>query len=361
MPRLRRIFRSIQLEPLRVIHWIRPSADIDLRTCVLAHVCTCVPNPTKGIVLSGINERTLRDYQTLMRDSVRMDAYRRAIDQTCTGRVVCEIGVGLGPLSLMALDAGAEKVYGIEVNQDVLELAERVIRDNGYDRTRFVAIPGISSEVELPEKVDVVLSETLDGAAFGENTAVFMLDARDRFLKPAGIFIPQRIECHTALATPNSFSAQCDFWNNELPSAYGFDYSAVGTELNRHNQTVSIESDELYSDWTRWNEVEFRSPESFRGRAAVSMRVTRPGLIRGFAISFKAILAEGVELSTFPSDPDTCWQQAFCPFDSPLLCEFGDTLSLDIKIEISPWLSSPLRVRVLRVPLSRDSGLEHSP
>jgi len=225
----------------------------------------------EGIILSGINERALRDYQALMRDSVRMDSYRRAIQQTCAGRVVCEIGVGLGPLSLMALDAGAKKVYGIEVNQDVLELAERVIRDNGYDRTRFVAIAGISSEVELPEKVDVVLSETLDGAAFGENTAVFMLDARDRFLKPAGIFIPQRIECYAALATPSSFGAQCDFWNDELTSSYGFDYSAVGRELNRHNQTVSIESDELYSDWTRWNEVEFRFPESFRARAAVSM------------------------------------------------------------------------------------------
>jgi predicted RNA methylase len=49
---------------------------------------------------------------------------------------------------------------------------------------------------DLPEKVDVVLTETLDSVGFEENTAIFMLDAMERFLKPGGCMIPQSLRCH---------------------------------------------------------------------------------------------------------------------------------------------------------------------
>ena len=75
-----------------------------------------------------MKENKIFEYQSMMVDETRMLAYRRAIQRVCPGQVVCEIGVGLGPLSLMALQAGAKRVYGIEVAPDALELATRVIR-----------------------------------------------------------------------------------------------------------------------------------------------------------------------------------------------------------------------------------------
>ena len=46
-----------------------------------------------------------------------------------------------------------------------------------------------------------VLSETLDAMGLGENTALFMNDAK-RFLKDGGVFLPSRLDCYAALASP---------------------------------------------------------------------------------------------------------------------------------------------------------------
>ena len=123
--------------------------------------------------------KDVRDYKEMMACTVRMDAYRAAIGPQCVGRTVCEIGVGLGPLSLMALKAGARRVYGIELDREALDCAAAILADNGFGPDRFVPVHGISTRVSLPERVDVLLSETLDSMGVGENTALYMRDARE--------------------------------------------------------------------------------------------------------------------------------------------------------------------------------------
>ena len=66
---------------------------------------------------------SIDQYQQLMADPVRMRAYQRAIRRVCPGKVVCEIGSGLGPLALMALRSGAERVYAIELDESPLRVA----------------------------------------------------------------------------------------------------------------------------------------------------------------------------------------------------------------------------------------------
>ncbi len=44
-----------------------------------------------------MNRRQIEEYQAMMVDRVRMEAYRRAIGAVCPGKVVCEVGVGLAP------------------------------------------------------------------------------------------------------------------------------------------------------------------------------------------------------------------------------------------------------------------------
>ena len=65
-----------------------------------------------------MNRRQIEEYQAMMVDRVRMEAYRRAIGAVCPGKVVCEVGVGLAPLSLMALEAGATRVYAVELSAE---------------------------------------------------------------------------------------------------------------------------------------------------------------------------------------------------------------------------------------------------
>ena len=69
----------------------------------------------------------------MMNDNERNNAYLRAINSAIKGNeYVLEIGTGSGLLSMMADDAGAQKVVTCEVSQPIAEAAKRIIALNGY-------------------------------------------------------------------------------------------------------------------------------------------------------------------------------------------------------------------------------------
>ncbi len=65
-------------------------------------------------------------------------------------------------------------------------LAQELAIANGVDDVVRV-IQGNVSEVEPPERVDVIVSEWLGGFGIDEGMLVPVITARDRWLKPAGI------------------------------------------------------------------------------------------------------------------------------------------------------------------------------
>lgn len=293
-----------------------------------------------------MNRRRIEDYKAMMADHVRMAAYKRAIDALCPGKVVCEIGVGLAPLSLMALQAGAQKVYGIETDRETLAMATQIIADNGYGADRFVPIQGFSTNVSLPERVDVLLSETLDSMGIGENTAVYMADARARLMKADACFLPAALDCHVALASPQSYLKEQTFWAETMPQVYGMNYGRTSEAFKECKHTLRVQSDELYSDWLAWQSIDFLDDASYRHMVPLALPVTRTGRIYGFATAFDARLSEGVHLRTFPEDPETHWYQGFNAFPQPIDATAGQVvyMELDIAPGDVPSLKFELRV-----------------
>mgnify|MGYP002632003899 CR=1 FL=1 len=286
----------------------------------------------------------------MMLDRVRMNAYRAAIDMRCPGKVICEIGVGLGPLSLMALQAGAERVYGIEVDEETLQLAVEVLRSNGFGADRFVPICGMSTEVDLPERVDVILSETLDSTGIGENTAHFMADAKHRFLKAGGCFLPEKLDCYVALASPNKHRDEVRQWNDDLKE-FGLDFSAVLPTLRHSQQIVSVSDAELFSEWIPWQAITFDDPSTFQNLAGVAAQGHREGTITGIAMAFDATLAPGIHIRTFPQDPETHWKQGFCAFPtSPVEYQIGDVVYVELHLAAGPSRCIEMEQRVVSGP-----------
>ncbi|MDP6944989.1 MAG: hypothetical protein QF464_12625, partial [Myxococcota bacterium] len=245
-----------------------------------------------------MNRRQIEEYQVMMVDRVRMEAYRRAIRAVCPGKVVCEIGVGLAPLSLMALEAGASKVYAVELSAEALEMATRVVSDNGYGPDRFIPVQGLSTKVELPERVDVLLSETLDSMGIGENTAIYMADARARLMAPDAVFLPAALACHVALASPEAYQTSMAFWTETLPSDYGMRYGAVAEAFKDCKHTIPVATDELHSGWVPWQRIDFLDDATYRRMVPMVVPVARPGTILGFATAFDARLSDGVHIKT---------------------------------------------------------------
>jgi hypothetical protein len=305
-----------------------------------------------------MERRRLRDYRSIMADEVRMRAYDRAIRSTCAGKVVCEIGVGLGPLSVMALRAGAVRVYGIEVDPDCLAVTAEIIRTSGLDPARFIPLLGLSNEVSLPERVAVILSETLDSIGVGENTRFYMKDAQARFLKPGGRFIPAALKCYLALARPRAQAAEQQFWSVDLMERYGLDYAAVASLSSANMQAGRLEQDELYSAWRIWQDIDFLHDrgEGPPGRALVP--VARAGTITGLAFAFEATLCPGVSLRTLPSDPPTHWRQGFLAFpDGPVKAAAGDSIYVELPLTEEGLPVTRLEPRIVHVPAGELAAL----
>src|SRR5436305_5848195 len=137
-------------------------------------------------------------HRTMICDRVRTEAFRRAIESVVRpGDVVLDVGAGSGILSMFAARAGAARVYAIE-RTTVAVLAQELAATNGFAETVQV-IHGEAADVELPEQVDVIVSEWLGGFGIDEGMLVPVITARDRWLKPGGVMIPGSVTAWAAL------------------------------------------------------------------------------------------------------------------------------------------------------------------
>lgn len=92
----------------------------------------------------------------MLTDARRNETYRTAIAAAVPGRVVYDLGAGIGPMSLYAMQAGARRVYGIETDGDAYQYLRRLAR-------RFPQLVPLRTDAvrgTLPEEIpDVVVCE----------------------------------------------------------------------------------------------------------------------------------------------------------------------------------------------------------
>jgi SAM-dependent methyltransferase len=126
----------------------------------------------------------------MLSDETRTASFLRAIASVVRADdVVLEIGTGTGFLSVAAARAGAKRVYAIE-RGTIATYAERVFAANGVD---VKLLRGDSSAVDLPERADVLITETIGSDPFVEGILGLVHDARARFLAPGARIIPAKV------------------------------------------------------------------------------------------------------------------------------------------------------------------------
>lgn len=92
----------------------------------------------------------------MLSDSRRNATYRAAIAGAVPGRVVWDLGAGVGPMSLYAMEAGARRVYAIETDRDAYQYLRRLARRFRH----LVPVRGDAVRGTLPdEPPDVVICE----------------------------------------------------------------------------------------------------------------------------------------------------------------------------------------------------------
>src|SRR5208282_1926346 len=154
---------------------------------------------------------------------VRTEAFRRAIESVVRpGDVVLDVGAGSGILSLFAARAGAARVYAVEATT-VAVVAQGLAAANGFADIVEV-IHGDVMDVELPGRVDVIVSEWLGGFGIDEGMLAPVIAARDRWLKPGGVMIPRSVTAWAALVHDRHLGETVEFLQN---TPYGLTLDAL--------------------------------------------------------------------------------------------------------------------------------------
>ncbi len=269
-------------------------------------------------------------HRTLIADQVRNEAFFAALKAVIVpGKsVVADIGAGTGLLGLMASKLGAKEVFLFET-AEVAGVAAAVLKANKAKRCHL--IPCHSTEFQDKLQADIIVSETLGNYALEENIIATLADARERFLKPGGKVIPDRIIQYVAPVVTPRIDEELRAWERV---GHGLDLSVAQT-MSLNNAYVRLLQPADVLDGCRsamvWDEIDLTSETRSKRRGDAEWRLPRPAKIYGFATWWKVELVPGIGFSTGPLSPRTHWEQLYFPLLEPIEGSPSDLISIDLR------------------------------
>lgn len=283
----------------------------------------------------------------MLNDTKRNMVYNAAIQKAVTSgsKSVLDIGAGTGILSMFAKKAGAHSVYACELSKTMYELACDVVAANKMDAgIKLLHMKSLDIEIpkHIPERVSLVVTETVDAGLFGEGIVESLIHAWEHLLlqpkakgengncEKYGKVIP-------ASAVIFGIAVECaeirrhhrvgvkDVAGIHLPSNVKFRspaYSSVDTE-----ETVEPYTTEKMSripggylpltDCFEIMTVDFNNLQELKSLATrkpdqICIPVMKEGILDAIVVWFVLQLDDEYSLSTSPSEA-TCWEQAVYP------------------------------------------------
>ncbi|OLL74511.1 Protein arginine N-methyltransferase 1 [Pseudonocardia sp. Ae168_Ps1] len=298
------------------------------------------PEYTNGHVLVPcVGEHPVYDapmYDAMSGDEVRNRAYAEAVARVAPGRTVVEIGPGKHALwSIAAVRAGARHVYAIEELPVYVELAREAIAAAGMS-DRITVLTGHSTTVELPERVDVCISEIIGCIGGSEGTASVLDDVRRRYLKPGGTSVPLRCTTTVSAATVDGLlpgDAPC-LATETVPYVEAM-YEAHGRAFDFRVCLYGDLGPVLLSGPSEVEDLRFDTGPVLAGRDRVTTTVSRPGLLTGLVLGIRLQTADGVRVIDTLRD-ETSWLPVYAPlWTEGRQVAAGDRIDIDFAWEPS--------------------------
>ncbi|MBI2900382.1 MAG: 50S ribosomal protein L11 methyltransferase [Planctomycetes bacterium] len=267
---------------------------------------------------------SLSTHLLLIGAPLRIDAFRRALRKRVrTGSVVADLGCGTGVLGLLALQAGARRVYAVE-RHPIVHVARALAKENGVE-DRVVFLHADSRDVRLPERADVVVSDLVGQIGVDEHLVECMTDARDRWLRRGGHLIPARVDLwarpshapglYRRAVRPGHTCPGLRFDTIHAMAANmpHFLWRAAGNPLAPAARFASFDLERDPKPWPRSGSARFA--------------VARGGTLHGFTAWFTAEFAPGVRVD---SRRGGHWKAFFLPLADPPRVRAGDRLDLAV-------------------------------
>lgn len=253
-------------------------------------------------------------------DPVRLGLFERAIRATVRpGMTVADLGSGSGVLTLLALRAGAARVYCVEATRMLDVARETLVRAGLGERVTFVR--GRSQKVDLPGRVDVAMCDNVGWFGFDYDIVHFLRDARLRFLEPGGTVLPAHIVLRLAPVESARCYALADRWGTEraFPEFHWVRQSAVNTK-----HSVELQPGELLGGPVELGRLDLAREEADYFSWSVELSMARDGLLHGIAGWFDCELSPGVWMTNSPLETRIDRPQVFLPIEQATPVRAGE-------------------------------------
>lgn len=294
-------------------------------------------------------------YGWMIADKERTGAYARALEKCVRlGSVVVDIGTGTGIFALLACRYGARKVYAIDPNV-ATDLGREIAEENGLgDRIEF--IKDDARNVTLPVRADVIVSDVRGVLPILTDSLPTLIDARRRFLQPAGVMVPRTDTLFVAaVESAESYRWHSGPWD-ERP--FGFAMSAARRAAMNEWEKAGKGASKLLSRPQQWAALDYLRLETPDLSAEIRMPVECDGVLHGLLVWFDSELAPGIRFSNAPDAPGMVYGQAFFPLEDATPVTVGDEVTCSIRakfVETYVW-SWETRIRLPSGELKGSTG-----
>ncbi|XP_075212971.1 protein arginine N-methyltransferase 9-like [Lycorma delicatula] len=315
----------------------------------------------------------------MLNDSHRNEAYREAIFKKVKQGFdyVLDIGTGSGLLSYFAVVSGASNVIGCDYSHTMIRTARAIAEANGckdyvtfiYKHSSDLLIP-----YDVPRKVSLVVTETMDAGLFGEHLIQTLLHAWEDLLLPPlppsslippvpciicrdveacnnsrrnGIVVPfgatvwlAAIECKDVAQKYRLLNNRTVIKKFKCPFLLTI---PLVEPYDTENFKKTVYGYKLLCDPVRCFYVNFNDVNDLQDymngkydERIFSIKCTQNGSLDCFVVWFDLYLDEDIKLSSSPLQCDKnseacCWDQAIFPCQNEFIVS-TDT-SIDVKVK----------------------------
>ncbi len=335
------------LERLRT-EWELEDEGFSIVVMALIDQAFLVPAGQEGVVsLATEGFASIVSHHHMLQDTVRVMTYQSAISRHSRGCSVVEVGCGTGILSIFAARAGARRVVAIE-ESEIASVAEKMFRANGCEG--IVQLRRANSrDVVLDEPADLLIHEILGVDPFAENLIPFVLDARERFLRPGGRLLPSRVQVFClgleVEPRPHRDKAYRLAEVAEVQRIYGLDLGPVievlaGTHPRQlapplEDSDRSIFAPKVLSEECLLVDLDLYADDLDRAGEAAEIRlpIRNAGTLGALAVYFRAHLDESIQLANGPFAPYTSWGRPLRPTARNVQVVPGDEVRLRVELQ----------------------------